>query len=111
MKKYRKLEEFYKRGEIYGISEEIHLHVLPDDNSFVVNLFNLSDEPRTINGEISLKEIQLDPDKWYISSKGGTLRSGKISVNRTMQPWAAEVLEVYPINNIPASNTKQNNIK
>jgi len=111
MKKYRKLEEFYKRGEFYGISEEIHLHVLPDDNSFVVNLFNLSDEPRTINGEISLKEIQLDPDKWYISSKGGTLRSGKFSVSRTMQPWAAEVLEVYPINNIPASKSKQNNKK
>lgn len=104
MKKYRRLEKFYKRGEFYGINEEIHIHVLPHDNSFVVNLFNLSDEPRTIKGEISCAEIHIDPNKWYISSKGGYLSSGKFSISRSMEPWSTEVLEVYPISGVPTLN-------
>ena len=51
MRRYRQLDRFYKRGEFYGINEEIHLHVLPKENAFVVNVFNLSDQPRSIQGE------------------------------------------------------------
>ena len=33
MRRYRQLEAFYKRGEFYGLSEEIHLHVLPKEKA------------------------------------------------------------------------------
>ena len=33
MKWYRAHDRFYKRGEFYGINEEIHLHVLPGENA------------------------------------------------------------------------------
>jgi len=52
MKYYKEFERFYKRGEFYGINEDIHLHVLPGENAFMVNMFNLSDKPQTITGKI-----------------------------------------------------------
>ncbi len=30
MRRYHELEPFFKRGEFYGINEEVHLHVLPE---------------------------------------------------------------------------------
>ena len=61
MRWYRQYDRFYKRGEFYGISEEIHLHVLPEDNAFTVNLFNLSDKKKTVCGSIDLKRLGLNP--------------------------------------------------
>ena len=73
MRRYRRLDRFYKRGEFYGVSEEIHVHALPEENAFVVNLFNLSSESRRIAGSIGMDEIGLARDKWYVNPKGGTL--------------------------------------
>ena len=60
MKQYREWERFYKRGEFFGISKEIHLHALPADNAVVVNMFNLSDQPRTIEGSIPVNKMGLN---------------------------------------------------
>ena len=97
--KYRKLERFYKRGEFYGMHEEAHLHVLPDENAFVINLFNLSDESRVISGSISYEEMGIDRDRWYINPKGGGFSSdsGRFSISRRMSPRSAEIIEVRPI--------------
>lgn len=83
MKRYRQLECFYKRGEFYGISEEIHLHVLPQENAFVVNLFNLSDEKRTISGGIELRKMGLDQKRKYsISEEYGRIAKGVFYISR-----------------------------
>ena len=58
MKYYREFDRFFKRGDFYGITEEIHLHVLPGEKSFMVNMFNLSDNPRTITGKFDLKRCR-----------------------------------------------------
>ncbi len=99
MKRYRKLERFYKEGDFYGMHEEAHVHVLPDENAFVVNLFNLSDESRVISGDITFEEMGLERDIWYINPKGGRFDpgSGKFSIRRLMSPWSAEVIEVRPL--------------
>lgn len=99
MKKYRKLERFYKEGEFYGMHEEAHLHVLPDENAFVVNLFNLSNESRVISGSISSEEIGIDRDRWYINPKRGRFdrKNGTFSIGRRMPPWSAETIEMHPI--------------
>lgn len=94
MQRYRSLERFYKRGDFYGISEEIHLHVLPDEGAFVVNLFNLSDEPRRITGDISTDQLGLDPDQWYVASKGCGFRTRRFYVDRLLEPLSAQVAEV-----------------
>jgi hypothetical protein len=96
MKRYRQLDRFYKRGDFYGISEEIHLHVLPAEGAFVVNLFNLSDESRVITGSIPVAEMGLPRDAWYVTPKGGWFdaRAGTFVVHRRLAPWAAEVAEV-----------------
>ncbi len=99
MKYYRRLERFYKQGEFYGINEETHIHVLPDQGAFVANLFNLSDEPRAIGGTILFDEMGLDRDRWYINPKGGGFdaNSGTFSISRRMAPWSAETIEVHAI--------------
>lgn len=95
MQRYRKLERFFKRGEFFGISEEIHLHVLPRENSFVVNLFNLSDGKRTVGGSIPLEKLGLDPKRSYqVNGRDGRIEDGVFHVSRSMDPWSAHVVEV-----------------
>jgi hypothetical protein len=97
MRRYRRLEAFYKRGEFYGLGEEIHLHVLPKENAFVVNLFNLSDQARTLSATCPLAGLGLDGRKHYRSdSDWAAVRKGQFSVSRSMPPWSAQVAEVRP---------------
>ena len=94
MSRYHELERFYKRGEFFGISEEIHLHVLPAEHAFVVNLFNLSDQPRTVGGSIALDKLGLDASKRYEGSSGwGTVEGGELKVSLRMEPWSAQIAD------------------
>ena len=99
MKKYHQLEQFYKRGEFYGMHQEAHVHVLREEQAFVVNLFNLSDESRIVSGTIGFEEMSLTRDSWYINPKGGEFdsHSGTFSISHRMPPWSAEVIEVRSI--------------
>ncbi len=95
MKRYRQLERFYKRGEFYGISEEIHLHVDREEGTFVANLFNLSDGVRTVSGSIPLQKMGLDPKRSYSASEqDGRIENGVFYVRREMGPWSACLIEV-----------------
>jgi hypothetical protein len=92
MRRYRELDRFYKRGEFFGINEEIHLHALPQENAFVVNVFNLSGQPRTIGGSIALDEIGLNANRRYEgSSQWETVADGKLKVSLRMEPWSTQV--------------------
>ncbi|MBN1911875.1 MAG: hypothetical protein JW818_19190 [Pirellulales bacterium] len=101
MKKYRELDRYFKRGDFYGVSEEIHAHVLPEENALVINVFNLSGESRTVTGQFDLRGKDLDLNRWYTRPKGCTidLTRGLLTITRRLEPWACEVLEVksYPI--------------
>ena len=109
MQRYRKLERFYKRGEFFGINEEIHLHVLAKENAFVVNLFNLSNETRIISGELHLDKTNLDLNRWYTrSGNWGNFENGIFKVSLKMEPWSAEVGEFYSIDNKKQLPTIQN---
>jgi hypothetical protein len=93
MQRYRELEAFYKRGEFYGINKEIHVHVLEVQQEAVVNLFNLSDTPRTISGETGLSGMGLDPQRSYtITGDGAKVTDGILQVSREMPPWSAEII-------------------
>lgn len=97
MRWYRRYDRFFKRGEFYGISEEIHLHVLPGENAFTVNVFNLSGEKKTIVGGIDLKKLGLNPSLKYVSAEGlgteelGTVENGRYHVEAELPPWGAKV--------------------
>jgi len=102
MQLYRRLDRFYKRGDFYGAGEEVHFHALSAENAFVVNLFNLSDEPRTISGTIEVKEMGLDPDRWYTKPKGSGFSpaAGTFTISRWMAPWSAHVAEIRPVESL-----------
>lgn len=99
MKRYRRLDRFYKRGCFFGIHERAHVHALAEENAFVVNLFNLSAEERVVEGSIPVRRMGLNADLWYVTPKGGRFdgQDGTFAVGRRMAPWSAEVVEVRSI--------------
>jgi hypothetical protein len=95
MRYYRQFDRFFKRGEFYGINEEIHLHVLPEENAFMINLFNLSDTPRLISGKFELHKAGLDSSIAYSSLKSwAKVVRGTLEVNLEMPPWSADVANI-----------------
>jgi hypothetical protein len=54
MRTYNRLKPFFVRGVFHGIAENVHLHTLPGVPGGVVNVFNLSDAPQTIDFEVPL---------------------------------------------------------
>ena len=96
MQRYRRLDRFFKRGDFWGVSEEIHIHTLPGESDFVVNLFNLSDQARVVEGTANLRPMGLDLDRWYVIPYGGGFDAGDgtFSISRRMAPWSAQVVEV-----------------
>jgi hypothetical protein len=102
MKVYRQLERFFKRGSFFGASEEVHFHVLSDENAFVVCLFNLSDESRIVSGTIRAEPIGLDLDRWYVvpysHAEGGfDSKTGTFRISRRLEPWSAQIAYIHPL--------------
>ena len=96
MKRYRQWERFFKRGEFYGLNEEIHLHVLPAENAFVATVFNLSNEPRRLRGDFDLRLAKgLDLDRFYTRSGiwGDFDKKGLFKVRVDLPPWSVQVEE------------------
>ncbi len=92
MRKYHAWDRFFKRGEFYGIQEEIHLHALPEENAFTVNVFNLSDQKRTVGGSVALERMGLKGNRLEAGPDSiGTLENGEWKVSRELPPWTAEV--------------------
>lgn len=92
MKYYRQFNRFYKSGEFYGINEKTHLHVLPEENAFMINMFNLSDNPWIISGKFDLTLAGWDPDLAFTSSKSWVkVDHCMLEVNLKMPSWSAEV--------------------
>ena len=98
MRQYHELERFFKRGEFYGINEEVHLHALPEENAFVVNLFNLSDRKRTIGGSIELGRMGLKAERLEAGTGDvGSLEKGVWSIQREIAPWSSQVVYVRAV--------------
>jgi hypothetical protein len=99
---YAERAAFFKRGEFFGITPEIHLHVLPEQDAFVVNLFNLSDTSRMIQGKIQLDTMGVDPLASYgSSSHWGSVEDGVFTVSVNLSPMSAQVAE-FNAKSIPA---------
>ena len=95
-----KLSRFYKRGNFFGYGEEVHVHVLPEENAFTINLFNLSEETTRISADIGFEELGLDVNCWYtVGAPGNRFDTEKnaLQVVRTLEPWSAEVLEIHQV--------------
>ena len=91
MKQYRQWEEFYKRGEFYGIHQEIHLHVLPQEKRLYRKRGQSQRATRTVRGSIDLKTLGLNPAFQYVSADGlGTVENGRYQVQIELPPWEPE---------------------
>jgi hypothetical protein len=96
MKRYRKWARFFQHGDFYGVDEQIHLHVLPEENAFVAAVFNLSNEPRRLRGDFDLRQAKgLDLNRFYTRSGrwGDFDKNGTFKVRLDMPPWSAQVEE------------------
>jgi hypothetical protein len=100
MQQYRRLEAFYKRGEFYGMSEEIHLHVLPAENRVVVDIFNLSDQERRIEGSIPTSRLGIASDLYYRRTErwaGFDPAKGLLTAACTLPAWGHQRVELQGI--------------
>jgi len=102
---YRRLKPFFTRGAFYGDDENpeaVHIHVLQEEQAAVVNLFNLSNQERVLEGSVALSDIGLDPDRWYITP-GPALRlaGGRAHWRRRLASWGTDVLELWPVESLP----------
>ncbi len=59
MKTYMRLKPFYVRGIFYGIDELTHVHTLPENNSCVINFFNLEKTDTVKHITCSLSDLGL----------------------------------------------------
>jgi len=97
MKRYIELEDFYKRGDFYGINEEIHVHTRAKRQECVINIFNLSDSTGVTGGSVALEEIGLDPGKKYSTDQDWIkISKGRLTVSKEMKPWDADLGVVKP---------------
>jgi len=92
MRLYIDLQDFFKRGDFYGINEEIHIHTLPEKKQAVINIFNLAEEPEVTEGSTDLSEIGLNPEKKYTVDKDWVdIRNGKLMINKQMKGLDADL--------------------
>lgn len=98
MRRYRLLDALYKHGEFYGISEEIHVHVLPQSNRLVVDIFNLSDGERRIEGGMPAGQLGIDLDRYYRrTERWAGLGGGRLTVGCTLPPWGHRQVELEAV--------------
>lgn len=55
---YRALKPWFVRGAFHGIAEHIHLHTLPGRAGGVLNVFNLGDDERVFQVELTPEQLQ-----------------------------------------------------
>jgi hypothetical protein len=95
MQRYRQLDALYKHGEFYGISEEIHVHVLPRENRLVVDIFNLSDDERRIEGAMPAATLGIALDRYYQrTERWASLGKGQFTVGCNLPPWGHQQVEL-----------------
>lgn len=98
MRRYRSLERFFKRGVFHGAGEEVHLHVLPEEQEAVVQIFNLSGERRRITGSIAMADLGLDPERWYTRSERWVgFDRDRLQVSWELAPWGTELLHLKAV--------------
>ena len=90
-------ERFFECGDFYGINEEIIVHALPKEGAFVVNMFNLSDQTRTISGRNRTEEDGPRPDAELRCQRlRRRIENGVYYASCAMAPLAGELYRSEP---------------
>ena len=103
MRTYRRLKPYFTRGDFYGVSgcaEQMHVHVLPERHSAVINVFNLSDQPRVVEGDVDLRQIGLPLDEWYAHPAPHAhidVGRGRLAISRSLPAWGHELIELLSL--------------
>ena len=94
MRKYHGLERFFKRGEFYGINEEIHLHALPEENAFVATCSTCPTGSERSAAASSWAGWFCGPGGWQTERKMPVPWSKAWTIRRDLPPWSAEMVYV-----------------
>lgn len=93
MAQYRKLRDFFVRGQFIGLDELTHLHVLPGKPGGVLVVFNLTDKPVE-------RSIKIDPAKLHLNTLPA-VKDARVETNGsgsqlivTIPPLSPRILEI-----------------
>jgi hypothetical protein len=88
---YHQWERFFKRGRFVGLGENLHLHVLPEENGVVANVFNLTDQPQRVSGRVALQRLGLKDGAFTSSQAWARVEGGELVIAADLPPWSARV--------------------
>jgi hypothetical protein len=98
MKAYMRLKPFYVRGTFYGIDELTHVHTLAEENSSVINCFNLDKKPLNKEMVCYLSDLGLKPAaKWEVTgTRDWRFANGAFHFKVEVPGMGAGLIEISP---------------
>lgn len=93
MKTYMRLKPHFSRGRFSGLDLDTHGHVLDDEKSAVIVLFNRTSSDRKIARTYSALDLGL-PDGLTYEGRGVTVSSGELRLTADMPALSAHVFEL-----------------
>ena len=98
MKEYMRLKQFYTQGIFYGLDETIHAHTIPEEKTSVLNIFNLTKEPKTREIRFDLSEIGLPKNlKVLITDLRYSQEGSSISLKISLPPLGTTLVEIRAV--------------
>lgn len=93
MELYRKLKPYFVRGTFRGLAENVHLHTLTDHRGGVVTVFNVTDEPQTIEFSIPGQWLGCDEEP-RLAGADGRWSEGVLHIWITLPPLHPRVIGI-----------------
>ena len=95
MKTYRRLKPFFAAGAFYGIDEWTHVHRHPEQNSAIINCFNIN-EAATRDIAFNPAAFGLDAARTYKFTGAETTSSGGVChLKVTLPPHGHCLIEIF----------------
>lgn len=93
MKTYLRLKPHFSRGRFVGMDTLVHGHVLDEERSAVIVVFNLSSKESAVSRSFSLDELGLPADLSF-RSVGAQAQNGVLTIEANLPPLSSQLFEL-----------------
>jgi hypothetical protein len=90
---YKRLKPFFVRGRFNGINENVHLHTLPGVQGGVINVFNLTDHPQTVEFEVPCDALNTAAPL-PVTGAQATWQADHVTLKLSLPPMCPALVEV-----------------
>jgi hypothetical protein len=94
MQAYLPLQQFFKRGQFYGLDEMVHAHTLAEQRESVLNVFNLEEKPTEKEVRFRLADVGLPAGSIKIDGAPFTVNGGEITMKLSIPAHGHQLVKV-----------------